>query len=107
MPREVFFGYKKRSFCQSRVEFHKLSLLLSIALLFYRNLVKDIETYGFQINPYDPCVANKMINKKQMTVVWHMDDLKVSHVDSFEVTNFEGYMSSIYGGLTGHKGKVN
>ena len=34
------------------------------------------------MNPYDPCVANKMINNKQHTVIWHVDDLKISHVDS-------------------------
>ena len=51
--------------------------LLHSTILFYRNLVKDLESYGFQINPYKPCVANKMINNKHMTVVWHMDDLKV------------------------------
>ena len=62
--------------------------LLRSALLFYRNMVKDIEGYGFQIKPYDPCVANKMINCKQMTVLWHVDDLKVSHVNSCEVNKF-------------------
>ena len=62
--------------------------LLHSALLLYRNLVKDLETYGFQINPYDQCVANKMINYKQMTVVLHIDYLKLSHVDSFEFTKF-------------------
>ena len=42
-----------------------------------------------------------------MTVVWHVDDLKVSHVDSFEITNFSGYLSSIYGGLTVNRGRVH
>ena len=42
-----------------------------------------------------------------MTVVWNVDDLKVSHVYSFEITKFAGYLSSIYGGLTVHRGKVN
>ena len=36
-----------------------------------------------------------------------MDDLKVSQVNRFEITKFSGYMSSIYGGLTSHRGKVN
>jgi hypothetical protein len=34
---------------------------------------------GFIINPCDPCVANKMINGKQMTICWHSNDLKMSH----------------------------
>ena len=33
----------------------------------------------FVVNPYDPCVANKLIHDSQMMVVWPVDDLKVSH----------------------------
>jgi hypothetical protein len=54
--------------------------LLRSALLFYLKLVKDLTDYGFELNPYDPCVANKMLDGKQMTVVWHVDDLKISHI---------------------------
>jgi hypothetical protein len=79
--------------------------LLRSALLFYKKLVKDLENYGFEINPYDPCVANMMIDGKQMTVIWHVDDLKVSHVDAFKLTKFASYLSSIYGGLAVHRGK--
>ena len=71
--------------------------LLYSSLLFYRKLVKGLEAYGFQINPYKPCVANKMINDKHIMVLWHVDDLKVSHVNRFEITKFAGYLSSIYG----------
>ena len=52
-------------------------------------------------------MVNKLINKKQMKVVCHVDDLKLSHVDIFEITKFAGYMSSIYGGLIVYRGKVN
>ena len=58
---------------------------LKIALLFYEKLVGDLEAYGFRINPYDPCVTNKMIGRKQLTVCWHVDDLKISCVDANEV----------------------
>jgi len=34
---------------------------------------------GFTINPYDPCIANKMVNGSQMSVRWHVDDLMISH----------------------------
>ena len=53
--------------------------MLKSALLFYQKLRDDLERNGFQNNPYDPCVANKMIDGEQMTNVWHVDDLKVSH----------------------------
>ena len=32
------------------------------ALLFYNQLVVDLQSQGFVLNPYDPCVANKMVN---------------------------------------------
>ena len=82
--------------------------LLRSALLFYRKLVGDLEAYGFKLNPHDLCVANAMINGKQMTVTWHVDDLKVSHMDPWEVTKFGNYLAGIYGEeLTAHRGKVH
>ena len=36
---------------------------------------------GFELNPYNLCVANKTVNGKQCTVVWYVDDLKISHID--------------------------
>ena len=55
--------------------------MLRSAMLFYKKLKKDLESIGFKTNPYDPCVANRMVNGKQHTVTWHVDDLKSSHVD--------------------------
>jgi len=43
--------------------------MLKLALWFYKKLKSDLEAYGFVINPYDPYVANVMINRKQMTVM--------------------------------------
>ena len=53
--------------------------MLRAALLFYRKLRADLEDMGFEVKPYDPCVANRIVNGSQCTVVWHVDDLKVSH----------------------------
>jgi hypothetical protein len=54
--------------------------MMKSALLFYRKLVSELKEMGFEINPYDPCVANKMVNGTQMTIRWHVDDLMMSHV---------------------------
>ena len=63
---------------------------------------------GIEINPYDPCVSNKMINGSQITATWHMDDLKASHKKSAAVTTFIMALSAIYGnGLSGNRGKVH
>ena len=37
---------------------------------------------GFELNPYDLCVANAMIDGKQCTICWYVDDNKISHMDS-------------------------
>jgi hypothetical protein len=29
---------------------------------------------------YDPCVANKVVDSKVLTVCFHVDDVKISHV---------------------------
>ena len=48
------------------------------------------------------------MNWEMMTVVWHVDDVKVSHKDLYEVTKFSQYLSIIYGKkLTFHRGKVH
>eukprot|EP00804_Cyclotella_cryptica_P026253 CCRYP_019832-RA/>CCRYP_019832-RA protein AED:0.47 eAED:0.47 QI:0/-1/0/1/-1/0/1/0/53 len=47
---------------------------LMAALLFYRKLVSELKSKRFVVNPYDPCVANKNVNGKQLTVTWHVDD---------------------------------
>jgi hypothetical protein len=72
-------------------------------MLFYKKLVKDLTEFGFELNPYDPCVANKMVNRYQMTVSWHVDDLKISHIDSNEVTKFIEWIKEKYGSI----GEVN
>ena len=56
--------------------------------IFYRKLVADLTSIGFEINPYDPCVANKIIDGKQMTICWHVDDLYIGHEDPHVVTTF-------------------
>jgi hypothetical protein len=43
-----------------------------------------------------------------MTITWHVDDLKVLHVDPFQITKFAAYLASIYGNsLVVHRGKVH
>jgi hypothetical protein len=55
--------------------------MMKSALLFYQKLVADLHSIGYVLNPYDPCVANKMINGQQMTICWHVNDLFLIHKD--------------------------
>jgi hypothetical protein len=41
--------------------------------------VKILTDIDFIINPYDPCVANKIIEGEQMTICFHVYDCKLSH----------------------------
>ena len=51
-------------------------------MLFYEKLVTNLQQEGYKINPYNPCVANKMIDGAQYTISWHVDDLKFSPKES-------------------------
>ena len=40
--------------------------MLKSAPLFYKKLRADLELIGFEVNPYDPCVTNKVINDQNL-----------------------------------------
>jgi hypothetical protein len=82
------------------------AIYLRSALLLYRKLMADLEGNGFVLNPYDPCVANKEVNGSQMTVCWHVDDLKLSHIDPKVNTEFGDWLSATYGvSVVSHRGE--
>jgi hypothetical protein len=60
---------------------------LRAALLFWKKLSAKLQEWDFAINPCDWCVANKIINGKQCTILWHVDDIKISHTDSSVVSS--------------------
>jgi hypothetical protein len=70
----------------------------------------DLIKYSFEVNPYDPCVANKTFIHAQLTVSWHVDDLKVSHRDEKVVSEFISWIKEQYGKIGAVKvtrGKVH
>ena len=38
--------------------------MLVAAILWYKEFKKTLESIGFKFNPYDPCVANRIVKKK-------------------------------------------
>ena len=70
--------------------------MLVSAVLFYKKLRKDLEGIGFKINPYDTCVANRIVKGTQHTVVWHVDDLKSSHMMSSVNDEFIAWLKETY-----------
>ena len=51
------------------------------AFLWYSLYKRTLEREGYELNPYDFCLVNKVINRKQSTAAWYVDDEKASHVD--------------------------
>jgi len=56
------------------------------ALLWWNTLAETLFKEGFQLNPYDSCVANKTLpDGSQLTICWYVDDLKISCIHEGEV----------------------
>ena len=55
------------------------------------------EDWGFKPNHYDHCTMNKIVNGEQLTVVWHVDDMKISHKEQAVVEAFIDDLNSVYG----------
>ena len=85
--------------------FRALYGFLFSALLFYWKLQGNLELYGFAVNPYNPYVTNKLVNGSQITIVWHVENLKISHTDPAEVTELINYLEKIYGKMAVHRGE--
>jgi hypothetical protein len=83
---------------------------IKAAKLFYENFLGTLKKLKFETNPYDACVANKMINGKQCTIVWHVDDLKISHQDPKVIDTIISILEEEYGQhapLTIRRGEVH
>jgi hypothetical protein len=83
---------------------------MNAALLAYKKLAKLFKLWGFKMNPYDACVWNKMVNGKQFTIVFHIDDLLLSHLNPNIVTLYIKKLHKEYGtleNLTVTRGKVH
>jgi hypothetical protein len=81
------------------------------ALLFWKKLSAELQEGSFEVNPYDWCMANKTINGKQCTtILWHVDDLKISHIDHKVVSSVIQQLHEEFGKealLTKTHGKVH
>ena len=65
-------------------------------LLFYNKFRKNIELQGFEINLYDRCITNKIVNNNQMTVLWHINNLKTSHIEKKMLEKCVEFLRTIY-----------
>jgi hypothetical protein len=83
---------------------------LRAALLFWKKLSAQLQEWGFEINSYEWCVANKMIDRKECTILWHIDNLKISHIEYKVVSSVIQQFEKTFGEdapLTITRGKVH
>jgi hypothetical protein len=75
------------------------------AMLWWRLLTGTLEENGFKVNPYDTCVANKIMDDgTQCTVCWYVDDLKISHAKEKVVDDVINMIEDKYGKMTVTRG---
>ena len=41
-----------------------------------------LKVWGLKINTHDDCVENEKIYGYQCTILWHVDDMKILHIDT-------------------------
>ena len=101
----VWSKYHKKKFLYGRLVKAVYNTLLG-AIIFYNSLSKHLTDHGFTQNEYDMCTFNKMVNGEQITVQFHVDNLKVSHREQFILDNFLQDLRDEFGqkdGLTENK----
>jgi Reverse transcriptase (RNA-dependent DNA polymerase) len=74
------------------------------ALLWYELFANTLKDMGFELNPYDPCVANKEIEGSQCTILWYVDDNKISHINPDVVTDIIQQIEKRFGKMTVTRG---
>ena len=79
--------------------------MIESALLWYALYTEVLHKEGFEINPYDRCVANKIINNKQCTIAWYVDDNILSHVEPPVVDGVINKIEEYFPGLAVERGK--
>jgi hypothetical protein len=85
------------------------------SLLYYKKFVRGLKREGFRLNPYDACVANKRVDGKVLTILFHVDDCKISHKSSKVVDDAIEWLRAEYevifedgtGGMKVRRGKVH
>ena len=69
------------------------------ALLWYNLFVSTLKKMNFEINPYDRCVANRIVEGEQQTICFYVDDNKLSHksrkVNEEVINKIESYFGKM------------
>ena len=70
--------------------------------MYYKKFMKSLTEQGYnKINPYDGCVANKVVKGKQITICFHVDDCKISHESSAVIDDTIAWLRVEYESIFG------
>lgn len=81
------------------------------AILFYKKLVTQLHEWNFIMKLYDACTWDKIVNDKQLTIQYFIDDFHISSVDMKAINNMvldlNNEFKTKFNKLTICKGKVH
>ena len=69
------------------------------SLFYYKKFVKILNKNGLQLNLYNPCAANRIVNGKKQTICFQADDCKLIHQDSKVNDEYINTLRNEYEGL--------
>jgi hypothetical protein len=86
-----------------------------VALLYYKYFVRSLTKQGYKINPYNGCMANKVVKGKQVAIYFHIDNCKISHEFSAVIDNtiawlrikYKSIFEDCLGQMKVHRGKTH
>ena len=66
------------------------------AILFYQKLSGQLYKWRYTQNPYNPCTFNKTVIEQQLTIQFHVDDLKCSHMDQSVLDDLVKQLNDVF-----------
>ena len=81
-----------------------LYVCVKSTLLWYHLFRDTLQDLGSTLNPYDPCVANAQIKGSHCTIIWYVDDNKISHKDQAVVNDMIQCFKAEFGPMTKTQG---
>jgi Reverse transcriptase (RNA-dependent DNA polymerase). len=103
-PHLRYCGKNKRAILYVRLK-KALYGCVKSALLWYELYSSTLQDMGFEINPYDQCVANATIDGSQCTICWYVDDNMITHVDPNVVSRVIAQIEERFGKMSVTRGK--
>jgi hypothetical protein len=94
--KNIVYGKNGKKYIYAKLTKAVYGTLLG-AILFYEKLSKQLVDWGYEPNCYDRCTFNKMIDGNQITIQFHVDDLKISHVKQSVIDSVLADLNDEYG----------